>query len=677
MKNFFLMLVLFANILIYPQSVVEKISPELQSKLIDANPSEKILVWIYLTDKGNSLQDYFDNPETVVSGKSLQRRAKLRNESLLDYSDLPVNDNYINQLQASGFQLKQKSKWLNAVSGYADKITINIVAQKSFVKFLDVVKKFKRSENNLEFEETEVEKSQYQPQPEGLHSLNYGQSYTQVNLMQVPAVHDLGYNGSGVTICVMDAGFNNLAHVAFDSMNIIAAWDFVNGDPNVGDEGDMGNGSHGTNTLSVIGGYAPGNLIGPAYRSNFILAKTENTDSETPVEEDNWVAAVEWADSIGVDVTSTSLGYLEYDPPFQSYTWQDMDGNTAVITIAADLAVKKGIVVVNSAGNEGWRTTPNSLVAPADGDSVFAIGAVDGSGTRVYFSSFGPTVDGRIKPDFMAMGSNVYAARSSGTTQYSYVSGTSFSCPLAAGVVALLLQANPNITPIQLRSIFRQTSTNANNPDNFYGWGIIKALDALNLITVPVELTSFTANIIENNYVELTWITSTEKNNYGFEVQKKYEGQSYQTIAFISGNGTTTNRITYNYTDKNIQSNRVYYRLKQIDYNGDISYSSEIFVDLQTPNNFILYQNYPNPFNPTTSIKFAISSLPDGKASTQLVQLKVYDVLGNEVATLVNEEKSAGIYEVEFNARKFASGVYYYKLQAGDFVQMKKMILMK
>jgi len=677
MKNFFLMLVLFANILIYPQSVVEKISPELQSKLIDANPSEKILVWIYLTDKGNSLQDYFDNPETVVSGKSLQRRAKLNNESLLDYSDLPVNDNYINQLQASGFQLKQKSKWLNAVSGYADKITINIVAQKSFVKFLDVVKKFKRSENNLEFEETEVEKSQYQPQPEGLHSLNYGQSYTQVNLMQVPAVHDLGYNGSGVTICVMDAGFNNLAHVAFDSMNIIAAWDFVNGDPNVGDEGDMGNGSHGTNTLSVIGGYAPGNLIGPAYRSNFILAKTENTDSETPVEEDNWVAAVEWADSIGVDVTSTSLGYLEYDPPFQSYTWQDMDGNTAVITIAADLAVKKGIVVVNSAGNEGWRTTPNSLVAPADGDSVFAIGAVDGSGTRVSFSSFGPTVDGRKKPDFMAMGSNVYAARSSGTTQYSYVSGTSFSCPLAAGVVALLLQANPNITPIQLRSIFRQTSTNANNPDNFYGWGIIKALDALNLITVPVELTSFTANIVENNYVELTWITSTEKNNYGFEVQKKYEGQSYQTIAFISGNGTTTNRITYNYTDKNIQSNRVYYRLKQIDYNGDISYSSEIFVDLQTPNNFILYQNYPNPFNPTTSIKFAISSLPDSKASRQLVQLKVYDVLGNEVATLVNEEKSAGIYEVEFNATKFASGIYYYKLQAGDFVQMKKMILMK
>jgi hypothetical protein len=354
-----------------------------------------------------------------------------------------------------------------------------------------------------------------------------------------------------------------------------------------------------------------------------------------------------------------------------------MDGNTAVITIAADLAVKKGIVVVNSAGNEGWRTTPNSLVAPADGDSVFAIGAVDGSGTRVSFSSFGPTVDGRKKPDFMAMGSNVYAARSSGTTQYSYVSGTSFSCPLAAGVVALLLQANPNITPIQLRSIFRQTSTNANNPDNFYGWGIIKALDALNLITVPVELTSFTAIIVENNYVELTWITSTEKNNYGFEVQKKYEGQSYQTIAFISGNGTTTNRITYNYTDKNIQSNRVYYRLKQIDYNGDISYSSEILVDLQTPNDFILYQNYPNPFNPTTSIKYAVSSLPDGKASTQLVQLKVYDVLGNEVATLVNEEKSAGMYEVEFNATKFASGVYYYKLQAGDFVQMKKMILMK
>lgn len=669
MKKIFLMLVLFASVLIYPQSVVEKFSPELQTKLNSLNSSEKILVWIYFTDKGNSLENYFSNPELVVSEKSLQRRAKLQTESLIDFTDLPINQNYIEELQSSGFQLKQKSKWLNAVSGCADKSTIENLAQRNFVKSLDIVKTFKKTESELEFKETEFEKSQYPPQPEGVNSLNYGQSFAQLNLMQVPAVHDLGYDGSGVTICVMDAGFNNLAHVAFDSMNIIAMWDFVNGDPNVGDEGDMGTGSHGTNTLSVIGGFAPGNLIGPAYRSNYILAKTENTDSETPVEEDNWVAALEWADSIGVDVTSTSLGYLEYDPPFTSYTWQDMNGNTAIITIAGDLAVKKGIVVVNSAGNEGWRSTPNSLVAPADGDSVFAIGAVDASGLRAGFSSFGPTVDGRIKPDFMAMGSNVWAARSSNTTQYTYVSGTSFSCPLSAGVVALLLQSNPNLTPIQIRNILRQTSTRSNNPDNFYGWGIIKALDAINLITVPVELTSFTANYI-NDAVELNWITATETNNFGFEVQKRYDGEQYKKIAFIPGTGTSTNRVTYSYKDNDLKSNRVYYRLKQIDFNGDETYSNEVEVDISTLQDFVLYQNYPNPFNPSTIIRW--QSPVSGQQT-----LKLYDMLGNEVATLINEYKDAGKYEMEFNPTNLSSGFYLLVFKSGTIQKQIKMLYMK
>ncbi len=673
MKKFVFMLVIVSNILIIPQSMIQKISPALETKLSSLSSSDKILVWVYFSDKGQLVENYYSNPTLVVSEKSLQRRAKLNSDNLIDYTDLPVNKDYIQTLLNSGFQLKHKSKWLNAVSGFADKSTIENIISHNFISSIDLVKAFKKSNNKLEFEQIEPEKLSHTPQPEGLHSLNYGQSYTQLNLIQVPAVHDLGYDGAGITICVMDAGFNNLAHVAFDSMNIIAMWDFVNGDPNVGDEGDMGNGTHGTNTLSVIGGFAPGSLIGPAYRSNYILAKTENTDSETPVEEDNWVAALEWADSIGVDVTSTSLGYLEYDFPFTSYTWQDMDGNTAIITIAADLAVKKGIVVVNSAGNEGWRTTPNSLVAPADGDSVFAIGATDGSGVRVSFSSFGPSFDGRIKPDFMAMGSNVYAARSSSTTQYTYVSGTSFSCPLSAGVVALLLQANPNLTPIQLRNILRQTSSHSNNPDNFYGWGVLKALDALNQITVPVELTGFTATYV-NNAVELSWITATEKNNYGFEVQKRYDGEGFQTIAFISGNGTTTNRITYNYTDTNIKTDKIYYRLKQIDYNGETYYSYEVLVDIQLADKFQLFQNYPNPFNPETKISWY-------SPVSGIYSLKLFDLLGNEVTTLFNGPLEAGKHEIILNANspdlKLASGVYLLMLKSEKFQQQIKMVYLE
>ena len=587
MKLFFLLLIFSITFVgkIKSQSLISKISPDLEKKLINSSNNEKIKVWIYFTDKGGNLEKFYNEPLKVVSEKSIKRRQKLNKESILDFSDLPVNNDYVEQVVSNGFNIKHKSKWFNAISGFATKEQINKILRFSFVNRVDLVKGFSKSKNDMEFNEKPIIENRF-VQPEKLFSLNYGNSFMQNNLINVPAVHNLGYDGSGITICVMDAGFNNLAHIVFDSMNIIATWDFVNGDPNVGDEGDMGNGSHGTYVLSVLGGYAPGNLIGPAYRSNYILAKTENTDSETPVEEDNWVAALEWADSIGVDITSTSLGYLEYDPPYTSYTWQNMDGNTAIITIAGDPAVKKGIIVVNSAGNEGWRSTPNSLIAPADGDSIFAIGAVNSSGLRTSFSSFGPTVDGRIKPDFMAMGSGVVSARASNQTQYTFVSGTSFSCPLVSGAIALLLQANPNLNPIQIRGILRQTSSRSNNPDNFYGWGIINTLLDLNVILK-----------VDNSFI---------------------------------------------------------------------------------PDDFILYQNYPNPFNPSTSINW---HSPLGSWIT----IKLYDVLGREIETIVDGYYDAGNHSTLYIINStLPSGVYFYQLKVVDnstgnvvYKDTKKMMLMK
>lgn len=490
--------VILSLISIYGQSPLIKISENLISQFHTELPDKKFHIWIYFTDKGNQTESFFSNPLSLISEKSLKRRQ--RTKSNIDYTDLPVNPSYVEQIKSFNIQIKHKSKWFNAVSGFADKHTIIEISKFGFVKQIDIVKGFAKSKPYPIFEEQEVSQINKIQQFEKSNLLDYGISFTQVNLINVPAVHNLGYNGNGVTICVMDAGFNNLAHVAFNNINIIAAWDFVNGDPNVGDENDMGSGSHGTYVLSVLGGFAQGNLIGPAYAASFILAKTENTDSETPVEEDNWIAALEWADSIGVDITSTSLGYLEYDFPFNGYTWQNMDGNTALITRAADLAVKKGIVVVNSAGNEGNRGTPNTLMAPADGDSVLAIGAVDGNGLRVSFSSYGPTVDGRIKPDFMAMGSGVVSAKAFNQTQFTFVSGTSFSCPLTSGAIALLLQANPNLTPIQLRNILRQTSSRSNNPDNYHGWGIINTLAALNQILNVKSEISLSGYELYQNY---------------------------------------------------------------------------------------------------------------------------------------------------------------------------------
>ncbi len=545
-----------------------KISPLLSSKLNEMKSNEQVKVWIYFTDKGASLDKYYSNPELVVSKRSLQRRAKvMEGKSLIDFRDLPVNGAYVQTLKNNGVKIHHRSRWFNAISGYADKSVIEKIASLPFVKGIDLVRKFKTKDKTLRPTKSGIPKSS----PKGTHSFDYGPSYVQDEQINVPAVHDLGFYGQGVVICLMDAGFNNLEHEVFQSMNIIAAYDFVNNDDNVDDEGDMGEGSHGTMTLSTIGGFKPGNLIGPAFGATYILAKTENTDSETPAEEDNWIAAAEWADSIGVDVTSTSLGYLGMDPPYEGYTWQDMDGNTATITIGADLAVKRGIVVVNSAGNEGDNDQHNTLGAPADGDSVIAVGAVNDDGSRTYFSSVGPTVDGRIKPDIMAMGSSVYVASPYSPTDYTSSSGTSFSCPLSAGVAALVLCANPGLTPMQVRDALRNTASRANNPDNKYGWGIIDALAAINYFRVQITHEPLTdtedpnrPNIVK---AELVAENGIDENNL-FVVYSFDEFTTRDSVALTyAGSGNT-----YSATLPSFNNQTMYYFIEAANTAGQFSY---------------------------------------------------------------------------------------------------------
>jgi len=582
MKYLTIFVILFAGML-FAQSSVEKLTPQLNKVIENSNQSEQLLVWIFFNDKGNETQNYFQKPSTVVSEKSLQRRAKVLSEaSLISQRDLPVNQNYINQLRSLGFQLKQKTKWFNGVSGWIKAYQLPQIAVLPFVKQMDIVYRFRSDK----FEEETMDEQLEEPneslsKPTGTNSFNYGQSITQLNIISVPQVHDLGYTGNGVTICMMDAGFDRLSHQAFSSMNIIATWDFVNGDPDVQNGSDMGNGSHGTSTLSLIGGFYEGQLIGPAFGAEFILAKTENTDSETPIEEDNWIAAMEWADSIGVDITSTSLGYIDFDPPYPSYTWEDMDGNTTRITNGADYAVSLGIFVVNSAGNSGFNASHNTLGAPADGDSVMAIGSVTSSGSRSSFSSVGPTIDGRIKPDLMAMGSSNYVACNSSNTCYSsFGSGTSWSCPMAAGAAALLLEADSSLTPMQLASLMKNTASLSNSPNNQMGWGIVNTYSALQSLLTNVNNTS------------------------------------------------------------------------------------------QLPENFYLLQNYPNPFNPSTKIRFAVPE----KSS---VKIYLHDILGSEIAVILDEEVSPGVKEIELNGSNMASGVYLVRMVANNYQQTIKISLLK
>jgi serine protease AprX len=475
-KYLFTIVLLFTIIVSFAQKN-EKYSEVLYQKMIDSPSNDQITVWIFFKDKPGDWQTNMKKAETIISEKSLLRRQKLMKKGpLLGYHDIPVDQNYINQVLPFLDKFRQQSRWLNALSAEVRISELSKISNLSFVSKIDIVRKGKNiyNENNQEHNllKGTTPKTVY----------DYGVSFTQVDQINVPLVHDLGYTGEGITICLLDAGFNNLEHQVFSSMTIADQWDFVNNDGNVDDEGDMGTGDHGTMTLSTIGGFYQGQLIGPAFGATYLLAKTENTDSETQVEEDNWVAGAEWADALGADITSTSLGYIMFDDG-TGYSPDEMDGNTAIITIAADIAASLGILVVNSAGNEGGGIT--TIGAPADGDSVLAVGAVNSDNSRTYFSSVGPTADGRIKPDVMAMGSGVYVASPYGTGSYTYADGTSFSCPLTAGAAALLWQMAPNASNMEIYDALKMSANNAQNPNNEYGWGIIDIYAAYEYLALP------------------------------------------------------------------------------------------------------------------------------------------------------------------------------------------------
>lgn len=671
--RFLIVLFILTSLKTFSQVPIEKFTDQLKNVVTNSPQNSEILIWIYFKDKGPDLDFNESMPLEVVSEKSLQRRSKLgKTGSLLDETDMPIYSNYVEKVESLGFRLKQKSKWLNSISGFIPITSLNLISNLTYVNKIDLVarlpKIYESSESDFQIEPNRTNQQKIQ----NTNLFDYGNSFTQLQQINVPAVHSLGYTGQDVLICLMDTGFNNLAHEVFSSMNIMAAYDFVNNDSGVGDSTDMGEGSHGTATLSAIGGFKEGKLVGPAFSSSYLLAKTENTYSETPIEEDNWIAALEWADSIGVDVTSTSLGYLGYDSPFVGYTWENMDGNTARITIAADLAVRKGIVVVNSAGNGGFNSTHNTISAPADGDSVIAVGAVNSLGTRTSFSSVGNTIDGRIKPDVMAMGSGVTLASSLSNTAYKTGSGTSFSCPLAAGVAALILSFNHSLTPIQVRDALRSSGSRNQNPDREYGWGIIDALKAISNAT-PVELLNFSAEVIGNN-VHLSWATSTESNCLGFSIERSKNNHPFKEVGFINsvGNSSTINR--YKFVDAPVSAAKYIYRVKQTNFDGSYEYSGQVEVNINPPNEFYLSQNYPNPFNPSTKVKYSVPF-------TSNIKLRIYDLLGKEVGQIFEGEVNAGNYDAVISLNDISpalsSGVYFIKLETKGYQKSIKITLAK
>ena len=433
-------------------------------------------LWVFFTDKGLTRAEEehaIDAFRAELPERALRRRAKVGFD--VNINDLPVAARYVEDVAATGATVVMRSRWLNAVSVYADGEQAEVIMALPFVRETRPV-----GRGTKRVPEIVPADGQHSPRSEG-RMLDYGESQGQLQQIQVDQLHDGGFDGTGVLIAMLDTGFDT-DHQVYRHLNIVAERDFINNDGETADQpGDPeGQDGHGTATLSCVGGKYPGELYGGSYLAGFVLCKTEMLDEEIQTEEDYWAAAVEWADSLGADVVSSSLGYFDW------YTYEDMDGNTAVVTIAADMAAARGIVVVNSMGNEGddpWLY----MIAPADGDSVLSIGAVDIDGDRVEFSSVGPTYDGRMKPDVMALGSSAYVATTADTASYAYASGTSFSCPLTAGAVGLLVQAHPDWSPMDVIEALRSTATQNSSPDTLMGWGIVQAYDAAYSDWVGVE----------------------------------------------------------------------------------------------------------------------------------------------------------------------------------------------
>jgi len=327
------------------------VSSELSLFLSSKSPDDKIKVWVFFTDKGIFDQESYQNAriraQKHFTAKSLQRRAKVLKGDLINFLDLPVHPPYVERIKSLGAKLRHPSRWLNATSFEVSIDKLEQISLLPFVKSIKPVRTFIRKPL----------KEEPQPQLKPLESIDYGPSYDQLQQINVPAVHTLGYRGQGVLVCMLDTGYRK-DHKAFKSAylegRVLAEYDFINGDTNT--QNDSLDASyqhnHGTYTWSALGGEVDGVLYGPAYKANFILAKTEYVPSETRIEEDYWVAGMEWADSIGADVISSSLGYLDFDDGF-SYTQEQLNGDYAVTTIAADIAASLGIVVCNAMGNSG------------------------------------------------------------------------------------------------------------------------------------------------------------------------------------------------------------------------------------------------------------------------------------------------------------------------------------
>lgn len=609
---------------------------------------------IQFKDKGSNSYT-ISNPSAYLSARAIARRTKY--SIAIDSTDLPVTPRYIDSIRLAGaVTILNVSKWLNSVTiKTTDTAALAKINSFPFVQTAAPIAARIAGGRTDKLEEGKYQSSTTQ-RVNNITSdfFDYGASAAQVRIHNGEFLHNIGLRGQGMVIGIIDAGFlNYLTLKAFDSVRtngqILGTWDFVTKDASVNEDH-----VHGMECFSTIAANVPGQFVGTAPKANFYLFRSEDAATEYPIEEHNWVCAAERVDSAGGDVISSSLGYNVFDNPAFNHTYADMNGNTTMAAIGADLAAKKGILVVNAAGNEG-ASAWGKIVTPADADSVMTVGAVNAAGVPANFTSRGPSSDGQIKPDVVSIGVATTIALPNNTIGSG--NGTSFATPNLAGLTTCLWQGFPEFNNMKIINALRQSASRFTNPNDTVGYGIPNVKQAVMLLLKDYATSNAS---VTNCKATLNW-SSKDISAMKYEIERSVPGQpAFVKIGEIKAKGNSFSNQSYQYEDDltDVSAGTVSYRIRQIIDTSAAGFTAGYIDTTSAISNTSCLSGVngitlsPNPSNGALSIKVITQT------ASQNLTIRIHNVLGQLVVEQ-KKSKAAGISFFTVPVFQLATGKYY------------------
>jgi serine protease AprX len=611
-----------------------------------------------------------NNPAAYLSSRAIDRRT--RYSIAIDSTDLPVPVSYVLQIQnIPGVTILNVSRWLNAIAiQTTDANAITTINALPFVKNTTSVAARPANSIANKFPAEGIVLPLPPAKPHGITTnfYNYGfASLSEIRLHKGEFLHNIGLRGQGMQIAMLDGGyFNYTALRAFDSVNsngqVVSTWDFVAGNPSVTEDHP-----HGMQCFSIIAANVPGQFIGKAPKANFHLFRTEDVFTEYPIEEFNWACGAERADSTGADIISSSLGYgYQFSSPVADYPYSDLNGDITMSARAADFAAKKGLLVFNSAGNSGtdyWKM----IITPADGDSVVAVGSVNTAGTVASNSSYGPSADGRIKPDVASVGVNAMIQLPNNVIGVG--SGTSFACPNMAGLSTCLWKGFPEFNNMRIVRALKEAGSIYNTPNDRIGYGIPDMKKAFGSLLTEFSTSSATVN---NCIVTLNWI-SKDVSAMKYEIERKAPGENSYTkvgeLNPVAGSVLANHSYRFDNTLSNVNAGNISYRIRQVIDTASVSFTA-VYIDTVNVSNTV---NCPGTTNPS-SIVVVAPNPPSGETATLIIEtnyaienmpIAVYDMKGRLMMQL-SKSKAVGKILIDIPIQKLAKGKYIIRVNNGS-----------